>query len=146
MTMTEKIFTKVRRAGGPALRAAVRGVTLFEVLIVVAILALVSGGVAMVALPQYKKAQIKTARDGCRTIRAAVNTWMIDSENDACPTVTQLVEERILDKATNTTDPWKQPFVIKCTDDDVIVSSSGPDKKMGSDDDIQVPEAKGGGD
>ena len=136
MTMMRNPLTKSRVLR----RAAARGVTLFEVLIVVAILAMVAGGVAVFALPQFKKAQIKTATQGCRTIRQAVNTWKIDAENDSCPTVSQLIEEKILDKGTNTNDPWNQPFQIKCTDDDVIVSSSGPDKKMGSNDDITVPK------
>jgi len=127
-----------------ARRAAARGVTLFEVLIVVAILAMVAGSVAVFALPQFRKAQIKTATTGCRTIRSAVNTWKIDSENASCPTVSQLIEEKILDKGTNTNDPWNEPYQIKCTDDDVVVSSSGPDKKMGSGDDISVPKQGGG--
>lgn len=121
-------------------RRAVRGVTLFEVVIVVGILAMVAGGVAVMALPQYKKAQIKTAEDGCRTIRQAVNTWQMDPENSSCPTVSQLIEEKILDRGTNTSDPWNQLFVIQCNEDDVIVTSLGPDKKKGTADDISIPK------
>ncbi len=42
-------------------RRSSRGVTLGEVLIVVAIIAMVAGGVAVFALPKYKEAQIKNA-------------------------------------------------------------------------------------
>ncbi|MBN2196576.1 MAG: prepilin-type N-terminal cleavage/methylation domain-containing protein [Polyangiaceae bacterium] len=126
-------------------RARDRGVTLIEVMIVVTILAMVAGGVAVFALPQLKKAQIKTATDGCRTIRQAVNTWQMDPENSSCPSVSQLIEERILDKGTNTSDPWNQPFTIQCTDNDVIVTSAGPDKKKGTADDISVPKGAGAG-
>ncbi len=146
MTMMQERETERAGTRGLARRAAERGVTLFEVLIVVAILAMVAGGVAVFALPQFNKAQVKTATTGCRTIRSAVNTWKIDAENDSCPTVSQLIEEKILDKGTNTNDPWNQPYQIKCTDDDVTVSSSGPDKKMGSADDISVPKQGGSGD
>ena len=43
-----------------------RGVTLFEVLIVVAILAMVAGGVAVFALPRFRDAQKTTAKTGAR--------------------------------------------------------------------------------
>jgi general secretion pathway protein G len=129
-----------------ASQASARGVTLFEVLIVVAILAMVAGGVAVFALPQFQKARVKTATAGCRTIRQAVNTWKMDPENTSCPSVSQLIEEKILDKGTNTSDPWNQPYAIQCTEDDVVVTSSGPDKKKGTSDDISVPKTTAGGD
>ncbi len=139
--------TMDREAAARTLRSArrthARGVTLFEVLIVVAILAMVAGGVAVFALPQFQKAQVKTATTGCRTIRQAVNTWKMDPENSSCPSVSQLIEEKILDKGTNTSDPWNQPYAIQCTEDDVIVTSAGPDKKKGTTDDISVPKSEG---
>ena len=52
-------------------RRARRGVTLVEVLIVVAIIAMVAGGVAVFALPKYKEAQIKNAETGARIVRTA---------------------------------------------------------------------------
>jgi len=117
-----------------------RGVTLFEVLIVVAILAMVAGGVAVFALPRFKEAQVKTARTAAQTIRSAVHQWQLNNGDSACPTVSQLVEEKYLDKGTNTVDPWNQAFTITCTESEVVVSSSGPDKKKGSPDDISVPQ------
>ncbi len=120
-----------------------RGVTLFEVLIVVAILAMVAGGVAVFALPRYKEAQVKTARMAAQTIRSAVHQWQLNNGDSACPTVSQLVEEKYLDKGTTTVDPWNQAFTITCTEADVVVSSSGPDKKKGSPDDVTVPQTGG---
>jgi general secretion pathway protein G len=117
-----------------------RGVTLVEVLIVVAIIAMVAGGVAVFALPRYKEAQIKSAETGARTIRAAVQTWQTSSNETSCPTVSQLVQEKYLDPGANTNDPWGQSYVMTCTEDDVTVTSSGPDKKKGSKDDIVVPK------
>jgi prepilin-type N-terminal cleavage/methylation domain-containing protein len=126
-----------------ARRIGQRGTTLFEVMIVVAIITLVASGVALVAMPQLQKARIKTATDGCRTIRQAVNTWKMDPENSSCPSVSQLIEEKVLDKGTNTSDPWSQAYVIQCTEDDVIVTSLGPDLKRGTADDISVPKPTG---
>jgi general secretion pathway protein G len=118
-----------------------RGVTLFEVLIVVAILAMVAGGVAVFALPRYKEAQIKTAKSGAQTIRQAVMQWQLTNGDDTCPTVSQLIQDKFLDTGSDNNDPWGQPFEIKCESDDVAVASAGPDKKSGSGDDIRVPSS-----
>jgi len=116
-----------------------RGVTLVEVLIVVAIIAMVAGGVAVFALPKFKEAQIKTAETGARTIRQAIQSWQATSNETTCPTMSQLVQEKQIDSATNTNDPWGQPYTLTCTDDEIIVTSAGPDKKNGTKDDISVP-------
>jgi general secretion pathway protein G len=118
-----------------------RGVTLFEVLIVVAILAMVAGGVAVVGLPRFREAQVKTARTAAQTIRSAVHQWQLNNGDSACPTVSQLVEEKYLDRGTTTVDPWSQAFSITCTEAEVTVTSSGPDKKKGTADDVAVPAA-----
>ncbi len=121
-------------------RVAQRGVTLVEVLIVVAIIAMVAGGVAVFALPKYREAQKTSAETGARVIRQAVQSWQAANNEIACPTVSQLVQEKTLDPGANTNDPWGSPYVLNCTEDDVIVTSSGPDKKKGTKDDIRVPK------
>src|SRR6187200_31472 len=85
-------------------RSAARGVTLFEVLIVVAILAMVAGGVAVFALPRFKDAQIKNAETGARVIRGAVQQWQAANNETGCPTISQLVQEKHLDPGQNTND------------------------------------------
>jgi general secretion pathway protein G len=125
-----------------ACRAARRGVTLFEVLIVVAILAMVAGGVAVFALPRFKEAQIKTAKSGAQTIRQAVMQWQLTNSDSSCPTVSQMVQEKFLDPGADTKDPWGQAYEIDCSDDDVHVTSSGPDKSKGGKDDIRVPQSR----
>jgi general secretion pathway protein G len=124
-------------------RSLERGVTLVEVLIVVAIIAMVASGVAVFALPKYKEAQVKSAETGARVIRGAIQNWQRVNNESTCPAMAQLIQEKELDSATTTTDPWGQAYVLSCTDDDVIVASNGPDKKRGTPDDIRVP--KGGG-
>lgn len=122
-------------------KSAVRGMTLIEIMIVVAIIAMVAGGVAVVAIPKMKEAQITQAETGARVIRSAVSQWQLaENEYGECPTVTQLVEDKQLDSGQNTTDPWGQEYVITCADDEVIVSSGGPDKKRGSKDDVIIPK------
>ena len=130
---------EVRRGGRRA-----RGVTLFEVLIVVAILAMVAGGVAVFALPRFRDAQKTTAETGARVIRTAVQNWQAQSNETSCPTVSQLVQEKHLDPGANTNDPWGQSYSLNCTEDDVVVTSAGPDKKKGTKDDVRVPKSATG--
>ena len=124
-------------------RAAKRGVTLVEVLIVVAIIAMVAGGVAVFALPKYKEAQIKNAETGARIVRTAIQQWQAANNETTCPTMSQLVQEKQLDPGQSTNDSWNQPYSLTCTDDEVIVASNGPDKKKGTKDDIVVPKGAG---
>ena len=120
-----------------------RGVTLVEVLIVVAIIAMVAGGVAVFALPKYKEAQIKNAETGARIVRTAIQQWQAANNETSCPTMSQLVQEKQLDPGQSTKDSWNQDYTLTCTDDEVIISSNGPDKKKGTKDDIMVPKGAG---
>jgi general secretion pathway protein G len=123
-----------------------RGVTLVEVLIVVAIMALIAGGVSFLVLPKYRQAQIDTATTTARTIRQAASMWRsLKGGPGECPTVSKLIEDKEIDPSSTTSDPWGQPFTMSCTDDDVTVTSSGPDGKSGTKDDISVgPGAQAG--
>jgi general secretion pathway protein G len=124
------------------LRRLRRGVTLVEVLIVVAIIAMVAGGVAVFALPRFRESQISSSRTGARVIRTAIQNWQAATNETNCPTISQLIQEKHLDPGQNNNDPWGQPYILQCTDDEVIVTSTGPDKKGGTKDDIRVPEGK----
>lgn len=134
---------KLRRLRRLRARRAARGVTLVEVLIVVAIIAMVAGGVTVFALPRYRDAQKKTAETGAQTIRRAVQSWQASNNEVSCPTMSQLVQEKFLDTGTGSKDPWGEDYQLNCTEDEVFVTSKGPDKKKGSKDDIKVPKSGG---
>jgi hypothetical protein len=106
----------------------------------VAIVAMVAGGVTVFALPRYKEAQVRSAETWARTIRAAIQNWQAASNETGCPTMSQLVQEKHLDPGTSLKDPWGQDFTLNCTEDEIFVSSPGPDKKKGTKDDIQIPK------
>jgi general secretion pathway protein G len=127
-------FRRALRASGNS-----RGTTLVEVLIVVAIIAMVAGGVAFFAFPKFKESQVKTAVTAARVIRGAAQNWQM--ANDGCPTISQLIQDKQLDKAQDTNDPWGGDYTITCTEDDIVVASDGPDKQQGSEDDLSVPKA-----
>jgi general secretion pathway protein G len=117
-----------------------RGVTLVEVLIVVAIMAMLAGGVAFALLPQFQKASIKSARENAIKLRQVVALWRTDTPGE-CPTVSRLKKDKLLDKVGGD-DPWGKPYTIRCSDGEVYVESMGPDQRAGTEDDITVPSEK----
>jgi len=123
-----------------ARRAAERGVTLIEILIVLAIVGLIAGGVAVVAVPKYQEAQKKQAQIDARTIHPAAEKYRVDHTGEGCPTVELLRDKNELSKSSKITDPWDSPYKIICGDEDITVLSFGPDKKEGTADDIKIPD------
>jgi len=123
-----------------AVRSAARGVTLVEVLIVVAIMSLIATTVVVAVIPKFQKAQEDTALNSAREIRNAVTRWRATRGGDECPNVSQLVADKEIDTASKTDDPWGSQFKIVCSEDEVTVSSPGRDKKVGTQDDLSVPK------
>jgi general secretion pathway protein G len=126
-------------------RALSRGVTLIEILIVLAIVGLIAGGVAVVAVPKYQESQKNQAKIDARTIHPVAEKYKVDHPG-VCPTVEQLRAEKELSAASKVTDPWDSPYKIICGDEDIMVLSFGPDKKENTNDDIRIPEAMAVGD
>lgn len=140
---SKKLNTETAIVARKMLRQLSRGVTLIEVLIVVAILSLIAASVSVAVLPKFRQAQVDTAKTNAREIRNAVNRWRATRGGTDCPTVSQLISDKEIDSASKVDDPWNSPFKIQCTDDDVLVTSPGPDKKDGTADDIMIPEKAG---
>jgi competence protein ComGC len=116
-------------------------VTLFEVLIVVAIIALISAGVGLAAIKYWIEAQEKAAATNARTIRGAVKTWRIHHDHSQCPSVDDLIADGTLDRDSARRDSWGESWSVQCTDDEVTVVSSGRDRQLGTGDDIRIPPA-----
>ena len=135
-----KTWTRKWTRAARIARAANRGVTLIEILIVLAIVGLIAGGVAVVAVPKYAEAQKKQAQTDARTIHPAAEKYRVDHPGEQCPTVELLREKKELSQASKITDPWDTPYKIFCGEEDVAVMSFGPDKKENTNDDIRVPE------
>ena len=113
--------------------------TLVEVLIVVAIMALVAAGVAVAAMGYYQNAKLKTAGINARGVREAVKGWWMKNDDEKCPTMDDLLKDGILDEDSARKDPWGTSWRIECSGLSVTVSSDGPDRKQGTPDDIRVP-------
>ena len=116
-------------------RRAREGMTLIEIMVVMVIMALVATAAGFAILPQLKKAKIKQTSSDAKAVSSAAELYMTEHEN--CPSIDELVSERILDKNKNTKDGWGNDFAIECDEDGVTVRSPGPDEQMGTEDDIQ---------
>gem|GEM_PF-643676 len=121
-------------------RRLARGVTLVEVLIVVAIMSLIATTVVVAVIPKFQGAQDETALNSAREIRNAVVRWRATRGGDDCPTVNQLRTDKEIDTASKVDDPWGSQFKVICTEDEITVSSLGRDKKENTKDDLSVPK------
>jgi general secretion pathway protein G len=115
------------------------GFTMLEIMIALAIVAAVGAGVGVYAFNQYKKAQIRIAKQRVQEIQQGVNTFMIDNNN--CPrTLEELVAQKYVAKGV-AKDPWGKDFTMKCPGtadpESADIVSAGPDKQDGTPDDIK---------
>ena len=122
-----------------------RGMTLIEILVVLAIIGLIVGGVSVVAFNAFGEAKLKTASNDVINVQKACEQFMLQ-KNDKCPKSMQdLKAAGVVSRVQK--DPWGQEFVITCPGEHgpVDVMSYGPDKKAGGDDDIvswETPKEK----
>jgi general secretion pathway protein G len=115
------------------------GFTLLEIMIVLAIIAMVAGGVGVALFKNFQKAKVSVAKQRVKAAREAVTQYMIETPN--CPhSIDELVAGKYLDKQ-NAKDPWGSSLVMKCPGandtDGADISSPGPDKQDGTADDIK---------
>lgn len=62
------------------------------------------------------------------------------NEVTTCPTISQLLQELMVDRSEPRLDPWGHPYRFVCSDVEVTVSSDGADGVHGTPDDITVPK------
>jgi general secretion pathway protein G len=125
-----------------------RGVTLIEIMIVLAIIGLVMGVlIGPKVVRSFNEAKLKTALLMSQNISGAYTRWTTENEGTACP---EKIEDlgKFLDTAkTDFTDPWGHKYLMKCGDSaqgDVPfgVVSMGPDGKENTGDDIHSWDTK----
>jgi len=110
-------------------RAAERGMTLIEIMIVILIMAMIATGVSIAVTQRLESARISDARVGACTVGNAVTLYMAEHPRK-CPTLEDL-KGSYIDDAKGTLDPWEQDYVIDCTNKIPDVYSAGPDGQGG---------------
>lgn len=112
-----------------------RGMTLIEILVVLAIIGLIMGGVAIMAFNAFDDSKTKAAAKDIATLVQSVEMYRL--QKGKCPkSVQDLKAAGIVAKVTK--DPWGQDYIIKCPGDHsaVDISSPGKDGQAGNEDDI----------
>ena len=121
-------------------RAASRGLTLVELVIVITLIGVLTGAIAVGVLKAQKSANVGAAKTACDTIRTQTMQWKATHPTEDCPTVDQLKTERDLDTGFSLKDPWGSAYKVACDADEISCTSAGPDRKEGTDDDIHRPQ------
>jgi general secretion pathway protein G len=116
--------------------------TLFEIMIVFALIALIMGAVGVGAYANYKKGQTKTARIQVSEIMQKAQQFMMDNSNDCPKSVDDLVVQKYMPSKKK--DPWNKDFILRCpgqiNKDGIDVISVGPDGQEGTPDDVVARE------
>jgi general secretion pathway protein G len=130
----------------PIARAAARGMTLIEIMVVLVILSMIAAAVAVNVVKQQKEAEIKQAKTDVQNIASqGVDAFRV--MRGRYPTTEEgikaLVQEGFLraNQADGTLkDPWRNDYVYlfpgQAHPDGFDVKSNGPDGQPGTPDDI----------
>lgn len=116
-------------------RGAHRGFTLLEILVVIALISLLTTGVAVGALRMLEKAKIEQAKNDTANLASVAETFLVWNEN--CPTAEELRRDGLLSRRANTEDPWGTSYRIECEPGYAIATSAGPDSTFGTGDDVK---------
>jgi hypothetical protein len=105
-----------------------------------ALIALILGTVGWWLGPHRQDTEELAARDSAGRLLVAVSDWKRNATLRGCPTISQLLVDRQLQRDAQTQDPWGQRFRILCTEVGVQVLSAGADRQFQTGDDIRLAE------
>lgn len=124
------------------------GITLLEIMIVLAIIGLVMGVlVGPKVYRSFNEARVKTTFIMLKQFESGYTRWVADNEGD-CPEKLEDLFKYMDTSKRDLKDSWGSQFMMKCgeggapTDNHFGVISLGPDKKEGTDDDLHSWDAK----
>jgi len=121
-----------------AIRAA-RGMTLLEIMVVIAIIGIVTSAIAVGVSGYMSRAKVQTCKAKIRNISQAIEVYMMDSD---CPASLSVLADssNALLKEKQLKDEWQQDFIFNCPSQkegrNYDLCSKGPDKREGTPDDI----------
>lgn len=122
-------------------RRGSRGFSLVEIVVAVAIIAMISAGITVAVITINEQQKVKLTRSNAELLRGAVKMWRIQGNDSTdCPTIPMLIADGQIDRGRMTKeDAWGQPWHIACDERDATVTSTGPDRLLDTEDDIRVP-------
>ena len=109
-----------------------------EILVVITLIALLSGAVGMSVMNHLKATRIRLAGLDAGEVRQAARVFELNE--GYCPSMEQLLRSDAFDDETRTLDPWDTPFRLECSDGPRAFSA-GPDREFGTPDDITSAQA-----
>ena len=117
-----------------------KGMTLIEIMVVIAIIGIVAGAVGFGVTRYFAQAKIDACKAQIDNIANHLEMYLY--ENDEYPGGLQELakkekgKRKAILKKSQLKDPWKKKLIYDIVDEGFKLCSGGPDKKEGSDDDI----------
>lgn len=111
------------------------GFSLIEITAVILLIGILAAGAAVAILPQVQKAKINTTKSSMRTIKSAINTYMV--ENNQPPSSVMALIPGYLEESS-ATDAWNNPYYYAVTTGGTnayTLISGGPDGNLTTPDD-----------
>ncbi len=113
------------------------GFTLLEIMVVIALISLLTTGVAVGALKMLRDAEDEQAKTNAAALAAAAEAFIIGHGSEECPTPEEMQRDGVLSNRSKTKDPWGNPYRIVCEPDSAIAISAGRDKTFDTSDDVR---------
>lgn len=127
-------------------KGAQRGMTLIEIMIVLAIIGFIMGLVGVNVMKQFKKGQIRATETQIKAFEQGLEAYF--AENNSYPTTEQGLEilaGEYLKGKNIPKDAWKNPYKYMSPGSDGgpwEIMSYGPDKTEGTEDDLSSVETE----
>jgi general secretion pathway protein G len=113
-----------------------RGMTLLEIIVVVAILGLLMGIVVINLVPTFNQAKVDRARMDVGNIMSALKAYYVKKGGypDTGAGLKAVVDSQLLEHMP--VDPWGHEYVYLKEGQNPVIRSNGPDEQPGTEDDI----------
>ena len=123
------------------LRATRPGFSLLELTLVLVIMGMLMAVAAVSLVGNAKRARVKTTKASMTVINGAIKNYMLENAGTPPPSLQTLVTAEFLE-AGKVQDAWNEAFFYSATPTSTgqayQLVSKGPDKELGTEDDINV--------
>ena len=108
-----------------------RGMTLIEIVVVIAITTMLMSAVGLYAIGQWRESQVNVAKTELKTLEAGLDTFLALTGHypDPAQGFVALLERRVLKEPP--IDPWGHPFAWTLVSGVPVVTSFGADGQPG---------------